>query len=372
MLSVLIVVESCAFLLPAGGPADNPFYVFQEGGIVAGNDKLQFVRPPYLKWKGTSRGDLAMLADVHDPYATTVSFETDFEGFRNERDIRVADVVFLGDSFTEAGNVPAEETFVWRSSSELNVRARNLGRAAYGPTAELIVLKTYGVSCQPRLVVWQFCESNDLNEDVEFRRWVDAGRPQLQPVVDSTRAAIWRRRSPAYLLFQRLKEPRPWPLRGLFRDSHGENHPLLFLKLPDRSNSPAGHIGWPLMAETLQEGVELLRRNEVELLVLFIPQKIRVMGPYVEFNATIRDRMSQNWDLPPEQTLAKYLRDLCLRIHVSFVDATPRLKDAAAAGQLVYLPMDTHLSPQGHAIVSSLITESIRERFENHEPAQRD
>jgi hypothetical protein len=70
--------------------------------------------------------------------------------------------------------------------------------------------------------------------------------------------------------------------------------------------------------------------------------------------------MRPGQEIPPEATLAFYLDKLCGELHVPFVDATPALIDATAAGELVYLPFDTHLSPQGHEIVSHLVVKAMR------------
>ncbi|MCH7688937.1 MAG: hypothetical protein IH899_20055, partial [Planctomycetes bacterium] len=291
VLVAIILSESIALFLPLTYITDNPWYGAAEGSdrMAKDSDQLMFERPPHLKWHGLSRGDFAFPVDGEDPYARMVTFETDFEGFRNSVDISQADVIFLGDSFTEAGNVPEKETFVERTVRKLNVSGRNLGRASHGPSAELIILEKYGLKCQPRFVVWQICESNDLEDEVNFRKWIDLGRPALPALYKLTRFAAWKRRSPTYHLFKRLRKLEPWPYRGTFRDARGSVHPMLFIwSPPDESIRPAGHPGWPLMAETLGKGAALLSKHDIELLVLLIPKKIRVMGPYVEFSQLSR------------------------------------------------------------------------------------
>src|SRR6185369_5953031 len=136
------------------------------------SDDLPFERPAHLHWEGLSRGDLAILNQDDDPYATRVTFVTDHEGFRNGRDQDRANLVFLGDSLTEAGNLPEDDTFVRRTATAMNTTARNLGRAGYTAPTELIVLRKYGLTCRPRAVVWQIAESNDLVEAVMFQNWL--------------------------------------------------------------------------------------------------------------------------------------------------------------------------------------------------------
>ena len=57
--------------------------------------------------------------------------------------------------------------------------------------------------------------------------------------------------------------------------------------------------------------------------------------------------------------MAAHLRALCDELKVTFIDTTPRLKEQTAAGEVVYLPFDTHLSPRGHEIVADLIAKDL-------------
>jgi hypothetical protein len=95
-------------------PPSNPFYTFNQGGVASDSSvpvELPYTRPPHLKWEGWSRGNIPSWAP--DPKDTRwLSFETDYEGFRNPEDLTRADLVFIGDSFTEGGNVANDETYV--------------------------------------------------------------------------------------------------------------------------------------------------------------------------------------------------------------------------------------------------------------------
>ena len=46
---------------------------------------------------------------------------------------------------------------------------------------------------------------------------------------------------------------------------------------------------------------------------------------------------------------------LCERLDVPFLDATPALREASRRGELVYQPLDTHLSARGHELVAGQI-----------------
>lgn len=370
VLMGLGIVEITALAWPTDHLADNPWYMSTGEALVADND-LPWVRPPNLHWTGSSRGDLAIETNSADPDARIVTFQTDSEGFRNSRDLNAADILFIGDSFTEAGNVPEEETFVFLAGNQLDLVARNMGVAGYGPPAELVALQKFGLKCQPRVVVWQIAETNDLDDAVFFVEWHQAGRPSVLPgfsKAQPTRVEAWRRRSPSRRLFHLVRGEQPWPFTGDFIDEQGIQHTLRFEMslLPDASQHP----GWPVVEYSLTSGAQILQEQHVQLVVLLIPRKLRVMAPVTDFHeieipmqgrpVLVRHNLPDGWDLPPEARLATHLQQLCDRLEIEFVDTTARLTERAAAGGLVYQPMDTHLSPLGHEVVAEMIVEALQ------------
>jgi hypothetical protein len=360
VLGPLIVWEAVAFLLPPGR-MENPYYSL--GGKNKAVDNLFYDRPPHLHWEGLSRGDLAVLNDEADPYATRVTFDTDHEGFRNSQDQTQADLIFLGDSFTEAGYLAEEDTFVQLTARALGRSARNLGRLGYSPPNELVVLREYGLKCQPRAVIWQIAEANDLADAVVYRDWVADGCPPFYTIIggrEGGRINHWKTLSPTWQLFRMLRRRQPWPLRGTFQDRTGQKQEVRFLELPGAKHSPVGHPGWPIVEQAIEKGAQLLDEKKVPLIVLLVPMKVRVLGPRVEFAPEVREKVGPDWDLAPSQTMAAHLKGLCQQRGIRFVDATPALRAAAAAGDLVYLPLDTHLSREGHQVVSACLVEAIR------------
>lgn len=358
LLIPLAAVECFVALLPMRHPTDNPWYIATCGGV-SGSDDLPFERPPHLAWRGSSRGDLAILNGNADPYARDITFQTDMHGFRNSRDILHADLVTIGDSFTEAGNVQEEESFTTITGRLLGLTTRNLGRAGYTAGSELIVLNKYALPCRPKAVVWQLCEANDLDETRAFKKWVARGRPRyFEGVPQATRAQAWQRRSPTWRLFQALRRPSPphdWGLAGTFRDARGVEHTVRFPEALDVQPPARSHPAWPAFSQDLLAGARLCHSNGVRLLVFMIPMKGRVMGPYTRFDPPVTNSFST----APDGSLGKLLEGFCAEHQIPFVDATDMLQQHAKAGELVYLPFDTHLSPLGHQVVAELIASHL-------------
>jgi hypothetical protein len=372
--------EAAAWAWPTRHLMDNPWYQATGEAMTAARD-LPYQRPPYLQWTGLSRGDLAMDDDEPDPSARTVTFATDSEGFRNEDGAGPSDIVFLGDSFTEAGNAPVGETFPALVGMRTGCRIRNLGVAGFAPPTELIVLRNFGLRRMPGTVVWQIAESNDLTDSWDFSEWVKKGRPDFRqgipgiggPLGMPTRLQGWERRSPTRRLFDLLRRPKPWPVRGTFRDASGAEHDVRFEEtLPGPDQSSALHPGWAVMRAALHDGGQILAERKIDLVVVMIPMKFRALAESMRFDRLPVDRpgrgrvLIDTWptefDLPVEQVMAHHLDELCREMGATFVDTTAALKRQAAGGELGFLPMDTHLSPAGHRLVATLIAEAIMGR----------
>jgi hypothetical protein len=372
----LLLVELAARFLPVRNQMDNPWY-FSAGGGVAESVELPFERPAYLRWAGLSRGDLAQLNDDPDPYARQITFETDWEGFRNGTYIRQADLITIGDSYTEAGNVLEAESFTTLLGKKLNLKTRNLGRAGYSPPVELLVFKKYGLACQPKIVVWQIAESNDLNESLGYQNWLAAGRPPFFDASSdraSLRSKAWKQRSPTYRLFDLLRthNHRTWPYDGVFHDRAGKEYPVRFLNTPALNSSVVRHEGWDFSAHAIAEGAALCRSNQIQLVVILVPDKYRVLGPYTEMlNRKIRTPPASAGRANPE-VLGNMLASLCESLGVPFLDPTASFQQRSEAGELVYLPYDTHLSPFGHEVLADLVADKLKAFHASSTPAAKE
>lgn len=356
----VVAIEAVAWLWPPGPPPDNPFYLSTGTGVDGGVD-LPFERPAHLDWTGSSRGDLAVLADTDDPWAREVTFHTDHQGFRNDTDEDRARIVFLGDSHTEAGNVPVEETFVHRVGEALGRSVRNLGRAGTSPSYQLAVLRRYGLDAEPDTVVWQVTDANDLAEEVGFRRWVAAGRPRTENWMQRegpARRRAWESRSPTRRLFRVLRTPAPWPRVARLPGRPPGRDAMRFLYVPRDSDDPTHRPGWRSFATALRDGRDTAADAGARTVVLFVPMKLRVYGAVLGPDDWVRGRPEPS--RPGAIPFPRALRALCDALGLPLVDPTDALVAEARAGTLVYQPYDTHLSGEGHRVVAEALLPALR------------
>ncbi len=308
------------------------------------DNELGFVRKPFMVWEGRL-----------SPDAKHVKYRTDEDGFRNAPGVKQADVVFIGDSFTEGASVNEESTFVQRVGAAAGVTTVNLGRGNYGPQQELIVLKRYGPNYNPRIVVWQLFEGNDLSDARNF--------------------ADWSERPPAESLMLRYTK-RSLIARFLHMTTPGDTGSGRVLTLPDGRTAnvyldykyvpdePAREPrGLSELKNAIAEGNQWCQSRGIKLLVVFIPIKVRVMGPFVQFkDDRDRDGYLPGGKLDAESDFASEICNFCKNSGCPFIDMTNYLRQGAAEDrQMIYaLHQDSHLDEGGHGVVARVIGEWIK------------
>jgi len=80
--------------------------------------------------------------------------------------------------------------------------------------------------------------------------------------------------------------------------------------------------------------------------------------------------MAPGWQMPGELTMMAQVAKVCAEAGIPFVDPTGQLERRASAGELVYLPFDTHLSPLGHEVVGEVITDGLLSLLEEFDPEE--
>ncbi|MDA1017528.1 MAG: SGNH/GDSL hydrolase family protein [Planctomycetota bacterium] len=324
--------------------------------------KVRYRRPPHLYWKGTAPGDMG----PGDPFVEEVEFQTDADGFRNSTARETADIAFIGDSFTEAGNVREEHSFMAQTGVLLNLTVVNLGTAGYGPLEEVAVLEAFALKKQPKWVVWQLCEGNDLSDVVNFIYWQQLrGQTSAALTTDEVwgrKYSRWQRTSPFVRMAKLIsgcREQYRIAAEGDFTLSDKSTTPMKFQVLPSEHTDPEyNRIRWEKTREALHLGQALCLNANTRLLVVVIPIKLRVFRDLVAFKSL----PSRITTLPEQSKLSRFVQEACLGAGIEFLDPTAQFRDAAKSGEVVYFPFDTHLSPVGHRKLAELIAARIEKR----------
>jgi hypothetical protein len=94
-----------------------------------------------------------------------VSYRSDEHGFNNPSagiwQSADVDIAAFGDSFTQGYCVPSDKSFMGLIRQRYP-RTQNLGIAGDGPLMMLATIKEYLSEIRPKIVLWVYCEDNDL------------------------------------------------------------------------------------------------------------------------------------------------------------------------------------------------------------------
>ena len=270
-------------------------------------------------------------------------------GFRNPEGLTDWEIAVAGDSFTEAGCLPAEQLFTSILGQTLGARVANFGTSYTGPLTQLDYLKEYGLAPSTRRTVIVFFEGNDLRDLQEecaalreFERTGERPYRKFYPQTSMLRT-VYR------LIRDRNKpeEPRSPVVTAFFKSSHGAVPITLNYAPPGRSQIPADGI--ERIEQFLSQYAKFGKERRVETWLAFMPCKERVVYGMIDLatNAPERFRQWQPSDLPA------LMCELADAHEIHFVDLTTALRsETEQKKELVFNSIyDTHLTARGSQLV---------------------
>ncbi|MFO0950796.1 MAG: hypothetical protein U0835_06495 [Isosphaeraceae bacterium] len=308
--------------------------------------ELVWKHKPGLSWRGRKT-----------PSCDLVDFRTDERGFRNPPGVSTPDVVFIGDSVTEAGEVPEPDTFVARAGAETGLSVLNLGVSGYGPQQELAVLKRYGLPLKPKAAVWQFTEWNDV---IDAQTYVMRDAPNVPTGLTPT--TLYLGNSPLVNLVRAVLPPR-MPNRVGFVETGGRTVEQSFwpyqhdhhLRLPQ---------GFEQACRAISEAQALCKAQGVEFALLYVPSHVRVLWPSLRFKSdSQRDRFCKDGRVDREDDLFHAVANLCRKLDCPLIDLTADLRRRAEVdNRRVYVANDPHLGRDGHDTAAHALVDWLAAR----------
>jgi len=318
--------------------------------------EFSFRRPPHAHWSGRPRSNMAQVFNLPIRASYVQTFSTDSQGFRNATDVQHADIALVGDSYIEGAYISDEETAAVRLHEITGQTVANLGVSGYGPEQELKVLQRYALPLGPRMVAWFFFEGNDLDDDqtyenaMAYENGVPAPGAPKPPVVNWRELANRSFTRNAYMRARLWADgliPNALDSFGLFRDASGMTHRFYFFDFyATREVGDYERERLKASEAAFQQGFEIAREHGIGLTVYYIPIKFRVYGDLCSYPAGSPCTQWHPWNL--EALLAAYCRDS----GIPFVSLTEPMRQAAAEGQVLYAPEDSHWNAAGHAFVA--------------------
>ncbi|HPA45126.1 MAG TPA: hypothetical protein PLG59_00035 [bacterium] len=368
-----------------------------------------YKRWPKGDWSWRREQDLLEMGLVSEAYSESnppvIRFQTDEHGFRNPTGMTNAPIIAVGDSFTEAPDLPQEETWPSILSQELGQGVLNLGVTEYAPQQSLMALKTESSRQSVKWVLFPLVESTAVLNADRFMLFQESAMLWLEFVARSKRleehSLVFRRLSYSYTgaflkylggelgarVFHALTSVEP-PETFLFNPIRGEiaGTPVQMAFSDEElysSTFPKSRWlickGWEETCEALREAKKTCDEQGSRLLVLLFPAKGSVYLPSllkdfydpVEFDRFVR-RIAK--DPPPDglpwheaflrnhEAVRELVTEFCGTEGIELFDLRPALIEAASKGNPVYFSADTHWNAYGHCVVGEAVAEHIRGR----------
>ena len=308
----------------------------------------------YYQFDVPYQGNLGLALCLPPDPSRNISVKYDRHGFRNKSDLAAADIVVLGDSYIEGYMMPEGFTVTTRLSQLQGKVVANLGHSGYGPQQELVVLKRYGFSLQPKTVIWAFFEGNDFDDLDYYGKQLPR---QTSPLWQTIWYRSFTRNALAQLVYPTrgcIKSSTIGKLQARFTDERNHTSPVFF------APTEVHQLSQEKLIKTiayLGEAARLCRERNIQFVVAFIPEKYRVYRGLR--NVELGSGTIRSWEvssLPDE--MGRRLAELDLG--VEYVDLTQPLQEASQQGIATYLPDDTHWTEAGNLVVAQILDRTLR------------
>lgn len=280
-----------------------------------------------------------------------------------ERTPGTARLLFLGDSFTAATEVPPEENFTQRAAADLSepdrpVEAVNLGISGFNTAQELLCWRTVGLEYQPDVVILALFAGNDLSDNVPELAATNIPNFGLRP--DGSLTALpftprWSKK-PNWLRDSALYK---WQKQVTNRAVRKAQESQQILPRYGAYQAPTTEV-WK-RAWAVTEAMLLALRDDTQaagatLVVLLIPEQMQVDPAEWAANLATHPRMNeQTWNLDyPYARLTAFGKANAIEV----IDATRPFK-TAMAHQPLYNVEDFHCNRAGHRLLARLVAERI-------------
>ncbi len=284
-------------------------------------------------------------------------------------------ILFLGDSFTEAFQVPLEKTFHKLIEEELRkrmdfpVEVISFGRSRAGTQKSLEILSEIGLHFRPDLVLMEFL-SNDLLDNAPLLKKEEMEQEERRRQVISSLKEVYSR----YLWVNpsRFNQLLALKLARLYQsfqvakyadqDKYGFIH-LNTLVFCDQY-SHLWQRAWRRTQRFIRQTQALCEENHCEFVLVSFPEIWRV-GSREEMErrlkAVNRDALDYQWDFDKTDRM---LRDFCEKEGISFLSLLlPFREYYRKFHKRLHFAFDMHLNERGHRVAADAILKLLSRKM---------
>lgn len=316
----------------------------------------------------------------------SIEWIMDQDGFRNGEAADSADVVVLGDSYLEYGDVESD-TFVGRLGQKLGaLTVRNLGKSGYAPFQYLEVLKRFGLKYKPKYAIMVFYEGNDIQEVRDYLLWkngkTNEGRGYLfKFATGSLVSRYWAAADATWFEMKRgaraLEEIILHKLARVRGYGHSVHPDIAILNLGGRTYAKLfiDKFAKTTTAEMLRTDEfralkesfgafrEVCEDNGIKPVIVYIPAAWHI---YAEYSTR---QSGMNWlnERDTQITASEFTEDavttVAHEVNIELISLSPTFRRAAKEGKMIYYPLDAHWNAEGREIAADFVAETLRSRY---------
>ncbi|MBT4692179.1 MAG: hypothetical protein HOB73_02410 [Planctomycetaceae bacterium] len=326
-------------------------------------------RPGLTSWTGkvvTSQMQRIGYDAKWFPQEEEITLQYDKDGFRNPADLEDWEIVVIGDSFTELGNLKYEDLFSTRLGSLMGRSVKNLGISHTGVLNQIACLHHFGISESTKHVVWVFFEGNDVRDlGLELERLIRIRTGESEHVdliAKNKQSQTSLTKAIRKMLFapSRLDIYGPAVNATLSRGSESVRFKLDYTPVGSKTLESAGGQ----LRKAIGKLADLCRQRDLKLWCVYMPTKRRVFHSLqYQVDNDAAQHLRQSWQ---PSDLPRWLELQCWFKQIEFVDVTSSLIELNKSDEFSHnLVFDTHLSVAGARAVADSLAARMEPFFEN-------
>lgn len=364
------------------------------------------------------KGDVGYFREVAVYESYQCSLTSDKNGFRNRIVPEVADIVTIGDSFTEGTDVDDNDIWPKLVANKSGKSLYNIGVSGTDPLDYFMTFERFGVAKKPKTVICMIYEGNDFRADgrpedrmrnkkegtLSFSQQIRALK-KSSPLISTMRSKMeeWfetkqiaQKQSTAQTT-SKAKENATETKANAATGSNatpndfsnwlpvavpGEKSERYYFFAPKRmmsfyydKNEFEKSDLWGNVRLPLDKIVKITKDSKINLVIVYAPTKAKVILPLIA-DTTSAEQLHYYASLKQEveepevfkknffkniNSINTVVKEYCEGSKVGFIDLTEPLRSHAQKGDQVYFTYDQHWSPIGHKVVATTISNYLKE-----------
>lgn len=255
-------------------------------------------------------------------------------------------IVFMGDSFTEANQVPYEDTFVHRISNTLKVKTINLGVSSYSPIIYLQQVKKDLQKVKSKIIILQIFR-NDFANDVEYQNFAVYSSNEIIRINGGKKNKLISFLRQSYLL--RFLRKSQLLIKELIKNRKNmtKAEQINFNDMVFYENN--------IKEELIKKTSNTIKNIELEL------KKINEDKQLIVFMIPSGSLSKVGKCCDQDKVYKKFMNEMIKR-NIAFIDTSPYFKNYPYQSNL-FFKKDIHLTAEGHKIIAKALENEIKKIF---------